>query len=90
MNMVCLALYQVVVKYTNATVLYSSGPVFLPSFDKKYHTVECYNKPVNVSVDGLDLSVAESPRLALEFSNGDHNLQLLLPIHVKLARGWVS
>eukprot|EP01047_Picozoa_sp_COSAG01_P020317 COSAG01_NODE_1153_length_11487_cov_98.298736_9_plen_341_part_00 len=72
---------------TNATVLYSSGPLLLPSFDK-CHTGECYSKPVNVSVAGLNLSVAESARLALEFSNGDHNLQLLLPIHLKL--GWVS
>ena len=69
----------------NATVLYQSPRYLEPSWDKCH---ECYSPPVNVSVTGLNLQPNQGGALALTFDNGDHNLQLLLPI--SMALGWGS
>jgi hypothetical protein len=47
---------------------------------------ECYSDPVNVTLSGLDLSVAEGGAFAVLFDNGDHNMQILLPLTVQV--GW--
>ena len=70
---------------SNATVLYTSPRYLAPSWDKCH---ECYSDPVNVSVTGLDLRADKGGALAFKFDNGDHNMQLLLPIDVAI--GWES
>jgi len=61
----------------NSTVLYTSPRLMAPSYDK-CHT--CYSEPVNVSVSNLDIDVSSAAAIALRFDNGDHNLQILLPL----------
>ena len=67
----------------HSTLLYSSQRYLLPSWDKCH---ECYSDPIKVSVAGLNLSTAEGGSFAFKFDNGDHNMQLLLPIDVRV--GW--
>ena len=55
------------------------------SYDK-CHTIACYSKPLNVSVSGLSIDTRAPGALALHFENNDHNIQVLLPIEIKL--GW--
>ena len=68
----------------NTTSLYQSPRYLEPSWDKCH---ECYSPPVNVSLTGLNLPAEQGAALAFKFDNGDHNLQLLLPITVEI--GWV-
>ena len=68
---------------TNATVLYTSPRYLLPSYDK---CRDCYSDPVNVSLAGLQLPTDATGTLSLHFDNGDHNMQVLLPITFEI--GW--
>ena len=65
--------------------LWNSSALSLPSYDH-CHTVQCYSKPLNVSVSGLSIDTHAPGALALHFENNDHNIQVLLPIEIKL--GW--
>jgi hypothetical protein len=65
------------------TILYTSPRYLEPSWDKCH---ECYSAPINISVTGLGLQVEQGGALAFMFDNGDHNMQLLLPIDVAI--GW--
>ena len=67
---------------SNSTVLYTSARYVEPSWDKCH---ECY-KSVNVSVDELNLDTNNGGAFAFKFDNGDHNMQLLLPITFTV--GW--
>ena len=66
--------------------LYDSPRYLTPSYDKCH---DCYSDPVHVKVDGLSLKVqpADSVSLGFRFDNGDHNLQILLPLNLTLT--WV-
>ena len=67
----------------NTTVLYTSPRFTSPSWGKCH---ECYSAPVNVSLSNLDLRTANGGALSLEFDNGDHNMQVLLPLTIRV--GW--
>ena len=56
-----------------------------PSYSK---CKECYSDPVKVSVTGLDFSAQAGGALAFRFDNGDHNMQVLLPVDVTV--GWAA
>ena len=45
-----------------------------------------YSDPVPVHLTGLNLSVASVGALSLNFDNGDHNMQVLLPLNISV--GW--
>ena len=65
----------------NATVLWTSPAYLEPKFDVTHK----YSAPVNVSLSGLHLDVLRpGARLGLHFEDNDHNMQVLLPIEVKL------
>ena len=64
-------------------VLYTSPRWNEPRWDACH---ECYSEPMQVNVTGLDLDAADGGALTLRFDNGDHNLQLLLPLSFTL--GW--
>jgi len=72
------------VQCPTGTVLWTSPQLFLPSFDvnrTNYATLP-------VRLDGLELDVAKARAgaLALRFDNGDHNMQVLMPLNFTL--GW--
>lgn len=67
----------------NVSLLYNSSRHLLPSFDK---CSNCYSDPVTVNLTGLHLNTSQPSALAFHFDNGQHNLQLLLPITFSL--GW--
>lgn len=64
----------------NATVLWTSPQYLKPEYDKTHN----YSAPVNVSLSGLHLGVGKGSRLGLRFEDNDRNMQVLLPIEVKL------
>ena len=69
----------------NTSELWRSPALLEPSYDANHTNYST----LAVRLDGLDLSVAPAtatPRLALRFDNGDHNMQLLLPVDIEL--GW--
>jgi hypothetical protein len=65
------------------TMLYTSPRYLEPSYDKCH---SCYSDPVPVALSGLNLTTADVGALAFHFDNGDHNMQVLLPIKITL--GW--
>jgi hypothetical protein len=67
----------------NMTVLYASPPYLKPAYDACRN---CYSNPVQVNLSGLNLTATLGGRLMLTFDNGDHNLQVLLPLNFTL--GW--
>ena len=65
----------------DAKQLYTSPHYLMPAYDKT-HT---YSSLVNVSLSGLALDVSKpGARLGLTFEGNDHNMQVLLPIHVEI------
>ena len=61
--------------------LYTSPPRLQPKYDITHE----YSKPVAVSLHGLSLDVSRpGSRLALHFTNSNHNMQVLLPIELHL------
>ena len=69
------------------TIIYTSPRYQVPLYNSTCG-VECYSSPVNVSLTGLKLTTAEVGSLAFHFDNGDHNMQVLLPITFEL--GWAK
>ena len=67
----------------NVTALYASPPYLKPAYDACRN---CYSNPVQVNLSGLNLTATLGGRLMLNFDNGDHNLQVLLPLNFTL--GW--
>ena len=63
-------------------MLWTSPAYTSPEYDKTHK----YSVPINVSVHGLHLDVsAPGARLGLHFDDGGHNMQVLLPITVRLS-----
>ena len=64
----------------NTTMLWTSPQYLQPQYDKTHN----YSAPVNVSLSGLHLDVGKGSRLGLRFEDNDRNMQVLLPIQVRL------
>lgn len=63
-----------------STKLWTSPEYLTPDYDKTHAYA-----PVNISLCGLNIDVSQpGARLGLHFEDNDHNLQVLLPIQVKL------
>jgi DUF1680 family protein len=65
----------------SAKQLYTSPAYLEPEYDK----TQQYSLPINVSLSGLSLDVSQpGARLGLTFADNDHNMQVVLPIHVEI------
>ena len=65
----------------NSTDLYTSPRFLLPSYSK---CRTCYSDPVKVRLTNLALDAKAVGALEFRFDNGQHNMQLLLPIKISL------
>lgn len=65
----------------NSTDLYTSPRFLLPSYNK---CRTCYSDPVKVHLTNLALDAKAVGALEFRFDNGQHNMQLLLPIKISL------
>ena len=66
----------------NTTVLWRSPQLFLPSYEANHTNYGAL--PIRLA--GLSIAVPPQSAFIFRFENGDHNLQVLLPLYITL--GW--